>query len=349
MEGHCRLLRTITSSHDSVSVKRRRLSGVLAKLETSGVEWIAEAPSEAQRAKGCKLLLSTLSAAVPLMKQKDNLQLGGGVGMSGSATWSGVSPYFTETTNDTLCMCLQLSTKSASGPVELLELLGIAVNLQLSAIEPLECLVVQLTTRSFCAQAPLSQLVELLRLLSLAVKRCKLPPPPLDYLFCRLPHANLGSRESLQVLSSLVRLNDNKGREVCSVVSRKASQQVETYTVRDVIYGLEAVAMLDTCNCTYAGVVLDRCAELAPTMNSKEVGDVCKYISLLNTHRSRNAVAFALTPELRRVLPAIVERAQQLLGQFSLRDARCILRCLNEHHVRHSILFSRLTPFVSGD
>lgn len=326
------------------------------------MEWLAELTAKTPQAalgSECAALLTSLRLSSHYMDSHHS-ERRSGAGAAGAhafmtpedadTTWSGVSPFFSAELSDALCVCLRQAVQSTTlSSDDLRELLDCAVTLELSDAAALQSIVRQLTSREYCATCETKDLVETLRLLSLAVKRCKLQPPPLDHIFCRLPSEKaLSPRDALQVLSSLVRLRKNQSAvEVGNAVSRRAVPGVSTYTVKDIVFGLEAIAILNTCHEAYAGEVLSRCTELVPTMSPKAVGDVSKYVTFLQPHRPSHNVAVSCSREIRRLLPALERRAEALLGQFSLRDARCVLRCFTEHKVRHSILFSRLTPYVS--
>lgn len=363
--SHARMLQMIARGDDTPSQKRRRVQGIVRKMEAHCVDWLAELTlstrSDPGNANEAAVLLAALKQAKPFL-ESHRLERMGGIDSrkvqqfvsrdeADEGEWSGVSPYFGPELSDALCLCLRLAAapSSQTPAAQQRELLDCAVTLELSDTDALQTLVRVLTSREYCATCSAHELVETLRLLSLAVKRCKLQPPPLDHVLCRLPGERaLSARDALQVLSSLVRLKDSqRAVEVANAVSRNAVASVPLYTVKDVVYGLEAVAILNTCHEAYAGAVLDRCTELAPSMTPRALGDVCKYVALLQPHRPANNVAVSCSREIRRVLPALAQRAEELVGTFSLRDARYVLRCLTQHKVRHSLLFSRLTPFAS--
>jgi hypothetical protein len=266
--------------------------------------------------------------------------------------WSGASPFFSLQTSDVLCLCLRecaMGAAASTQPDALLELLKCAVALELGEVEVLQHIVYALTKANVCRQRSPSEAVQLLHFISLAVKRCKLPPPPLDRVLSVLPSSTLTSRENLMVLSALHRIPTAHAGDVVASVSRKAATQAAAYNVKDVVYGLEVSAMLAGCNEVYVAAILDRTSELAPTMTPRQLGSVCKYVSLLSPSRRHDTLALSCGTELRRLLPLLVERAEQLLGQFHLRDSRNVLRCFREHKVRHSLIFSRLTPIAEDN
>ncbi|AIN97875.1 hypothetical protein LPMP_203810 [Leishmania panamensis] len=266
-------------------------------------------------------------------------------------TWSGASPYFSLPASDLLCLCLRESAMAdpRTGPDVLRELLLCAVKLELGEMEVLQHIVNVLTNADACRHQTSSEQVELLNSVSLAVKRCKLPRPPLDRVLCILPRATLSVRENLQVLSSIHRLQHTHMTDVVATVSRKAAQQTNEYSVKDVIYGLEVAALLPGCNEVFVAGVLLRAGALAPHMSAKHLGAVCKYVALLNPSRRQNTLSYSCGKELRALLPLLVERTEQLLGHFRLHEARHVLRCFREHKVRHSLIFSRLTPIAVDD
>ncbi|KEG15438.1 hypothetical protein DQ04_00071060 [Trypanosoma grayi] len=336
---HCRLVQRITESQNPEYLKRKRIRGVLRKMETNHMEWLEECgPRE------CVLLLKALAGASRYLGRDHSATMG----VPYDDDWSGASPHFSPGFNDWLCAALQRSAQHASGAEERIALLAAAAELELADTPVLQQLCQPLTSREYTANASPADLVSVLRVSSLLVKRCRMPLPPLNHVLFRLMTAKLDSRQSLTVLSSLLRLRERHGVEVVRAVSRRATDHVATYTPRDVVYALEAIALLNCCHEAYTGAVLDRCTELHAVLQPTELGSICKYVAMLNSSRTNNDAALSCAKELRRLLPALLNRTEQLLGRFSLRDARCILRCFEQHKIHHSVVFSRLTPLTSG-
>nr|CCC89948.1 unnamed protein product [Trypanosoma congolense IL3000] len=336
--SHSKLLRKVLQGSDPDYVKGRRIRGTVRKIEGSYMNWLGQCGQGE-----CLMMLSSLAMSARFLERREH----GASGFNCDDEWSGVSPFFSPGVNDWLCALLQRCASQVESPEECMQLLSFAVDLELGDTQTLQKLCHKVTAKDYIASASPEKLVGVLRLLSLLVKRCRMPVPPLDKLLCRLIGATLDSRQALTVLSSMLRLRERKSVDVVQSVSRKAADMVLTYTAKDVIYALEAVALLNCCHEAYAGAVLRRCCVLCPTLTSGELGSVCKYVALLNTTRTSNTIAFSCAQELRRLLPAILNRAELLLGKFSLRDARCVLRCLKQHNVHHAIVFSRLTPLIT--
>ncbi|KAH9577273.1 hypothetical protein LSM04_001635 [Trypanosoma melophagium] len=336
--NHCKLLQKIMDTEESDNTRRKRIRGVLKKMEANYMNWLAECG-----AVECLQLLDTLRKVSPYFKGNR----GSPKDAHSSAEWSGASPYFTAQFSDWLCAVLQRAARHASRPEEELALLSAAAELELADTQTLQQLTHKLTSREYAAKASPDDLVRVLRLVSLLVKRCRMPIPPLDHVLCRLPSAKLNSRESLTVLSSLLRLRERHGVDVARAVSRRAIAYVETYTAKDVIFALEAIALLNCCHEAYTGAVLDRCTSLHTQLQPHELGSICKYIAMLDSSRVSNDTALSCAKELRRLLPALLIRTEELLGRFSLRDAQCILKCFERHKLHHSVVFSRLTPLAS--
>lgn len=350
--SHCRLLARILRGGDEDAVKARRVRGVVRQLEAHHVDWLARDFVSAPPAQVGRAALEALALSVAyLSRQRSGSRSSSFADASDDAEWVGSTPFFSPELSDALALCFQHAAHDRAATVaDDLALLDCTVRLELADGDTLGYLVGRVVSRSACAGRSPEALVEVLRLVSLAVKRCKLTTtPPMEHVLAPLPSAQLSARDALQVLSSLLRLKHAVWAiDVGEAVSRRSVPQVRRYTARDVIYGLEAVALLDSCSEVYAAAVLDRCAELAPSLTAPQLGDVAKYVALLNpTRRSGNTVALACENELSRTLPAMVERAEQLIGTFTIRDARCVLRCLSEHRVRHTMVFSRLTPLIS--
>lgn len=363
----CRLLDSICGEQHSNLVKRKRVRGAVHRMESSVVDSFAAATvslTAQQRRELMRHWLRSLAAAVKyLPRQETSLGVSDGVDADRFSprssrrarhdahegeTWSGASPYFSLPTSDLLCVCLRECAMAdpTTGPDVLRELLLCAVKLELGEVEVLKHIVHVLTSTDVCRHRTSSEQVELLNIVSLAVKRCKLPLPPLDRVVCVLVGATLSARENLVVLSSIHRLQHMHATDMVAAVSRRAATQTRKYNIKDVVYGLEVAALLPGCNEVFVAGVLLRAGELAPHMSPKQLGAVCKYVSLLSPTRKQNTLSYSCGRELRALLPSLVERTEQLLGRFRLHEARHVLRCFREHKVRHSLIFSRLTPIA---
>lgn len=358
------LLDTIMQSPQSYHVKQKRALNAIAKLNgdiVSSFALTSVATSNRSKPDQCLHLLRSLSRVRPLLVKHEDASVSSSLRRSASSRagaaadalqepWTAASPFFSLEMNDVLCLCLRecVYSNEVVSSQSFLELLSIAVLLELGDTVVLQHIIETLTKPSECRRRSLSDQVELLRLISLAVKRCKLPQPRLDRVLCVLPGSVLSSRASLVVLSSLLRLRYFYATDVIGSVSRKAVHYANDYTAQDVVFALEVCALLPGCNEVFAGSVLNRCAALAPSFTPKQLGTCCKYIALLNPSRRTSSIASTCSSELRALLPMLVERAVELLGEFNLREAQCVLRCFREHHVRHSLIFSKLTP-IAGD
>ncbi|CCW59862.1 unnamed protein product [Phytomonas sp. EM1] len=348
---HVNLIEKILSNKTlPFTTKQKRITGVVQKLETHHLEWLEEVAMDSNLPFHCYALLRALTKALPFFRDpRRGRREGCSYTSEEDSKWSAASPYFSESLNDSLCVCLRTAIPKHSTTAELTTLLRGAVELELADLSSLKHISYKLTSRDRWMGSSASDAVEVLWLLSLAVRRCKLPPPPVNHLLCRLPSSKLTPREGLQVFSALIRLNDRAGNEVFEILSRRAVEDVGAYTTQDAIFALQAVALLDNSHIAFAGATIERCAELAPRMSAKNIGDIAKSLALLHSGRKYNVVAEGCAKELQRTLAAVATRAEELLGLFSLRDARHVLKCLTVHKVRHTILFSRLTPFVSDD
>lgn len=350
--GQCSCVVGIVESRTRVPVKRRRVAeavGVLLEQLTS-LDTMTLLDQTAN-AELCGILLQSLALAAHFLPRTyaPREPLDAFTEREEVQSWAGSSPYFPTAVNDALCLCLVRAATPTAAPRDLRGLLESAVCLELAETETLQLICQRLTSREAVQRATPAELVDTLRLISLAVKRCKLQTPAVDRVLCQLVASTLTPRESLHVLSSLLRLKEKRAVEVCATVSRKAVPHTAAYSAKDLSYALAAITYLTGCNEVYAGAVLTRCTTLAPTMSPTELGDVCKYVGLLNPTRRTNDVATTCAKELSRLLPALANRAEQLVGSFSFRDARYVLRCLTQHKVRHSLLFSRLTPIATNE
>ncbi|KAG8349101.1 hypothetical protein ERJ75_000712900 [Trypanosoma vivax] len=337
LASHCALIQKVMDSSDGVQVKRRRIRGIVEKIEANYIHWLHNCG-----VKESKQLLISLTKSVRYLERRQQNT----VHFERRENWSGASPYFSTAVSDWLCVLLERCVRQASCPEEYRALLSAAAALELSDTQTLCHLCRQLTVLEYTSAASVEEVVDVLHFISLLVKRCRMPIPQLNNLLLRLPAAPLSARQSLVVLSSLLRLRRRNSDDVVCIVSRRAAESVATYTARDVIYALEAIALLDSCHEKYAGAVLNRCTTLCPVLKPADLGSICKYVALLNTSRYGNDTALSCASQLRRLLPALLERTEALLGRFSVRDAHYVLRCLEQHKVHHSVVFSRLSPLV---
>eukprot|EP00796_Vickermania_ingenoplastis_P004413 gene4413-3212_t len=335
---HSRLLRSIGKSQGNTGRSRRRALGVLNKLEREAPDWllIGEGPSLVDPLHYAQLVVA-VSAVRSLLPRR---------GFSGRSSvpgdqgedWTGSSPYCSPTFNDMLALCVSVAAKEHLPVSELLPLL--------SAVA-LEALCRQATSPEVVPRLSTAELCEVLRLVTLATKRCKATPPPLAVLYSYLSSCGpLKPREVLQVLSALSRLQAPNTLDVARSVSRRGLGHPEKYTSQDLVFALLALAFVDGVDVTYASEVLSRCCIMVPAFSSEILGDASKYVARLHPQRAGKVVARSCEREVRRVAYAIADRAKELLGKFTVRDARYVLRCLTEHQVRHSITNSK--PIVSS-
>lgn len=352
---HTRLLLSILSSGESTSKRCRRVKGVLAKLEEDASHWLLVSPTASPvvpRHVYAELLRSLALCCRTL----------GGRGRFLSASKEDGDEHdvnsnelrFTTRFKDLLSICANLalesndSNKRVLTPKERLHFLSVLIELQLEG-ECVSKLLQEATSTAMIREASTEEQIQTLRIVSLAVKRCEVIPPP---LLCLLGHittaTQLSPNDVLQILSSLVRLRLPYDGEVTRRVSLLGATHPANYNSRELIFSLTAISFLTDVDPLYATKVLQRVSELCPSLSPSYIGDVSKYIGLLNETRKRNALAKQCEAEIRRAVYAIVDRAQDLLHQFSVRDARYVVRCLKQHNVRHSLVFASLVPRAMG-
>lgn len=169
-------------------------------------------------------------------------------------------------------------------------------------------------------------------------------PSKLDLLLSRLQSTSFTSRQALIVLSSLLRFKmENLVNGTIAIVSRKTACHVLiSYQVQDLVFALRVVAMCKQCDVSYACAVLQRCTMLLPTVQPHMLADIAKCVTKLNCPSMLHPLFAPCQRQFRRLLPAIASRAEQLLGNFDLRDARLVLRCLTVYHIKHGVVLSKL-------
>lgn len=230
-------------------------------------------------------------------------------------------------------------------------------------------------------------LVDALHVVTLCHKRRRMPLASMDPFLLRLQAAkDLNGRQLLMVLSSLARVHRGspQNSETSKILSRrlgvrflasmehggprpapvtscksancshdhhgseKGVETHETFSNKDIVFALR-VATLSEVVASFISVTMEQTVVRCHTLTPEEIGNVCKYLKKMHTspqlgHITRNTCG----KETRRLLPRLLTRTNDLLGQFSLRDARHVLECLDSFQQRHSVIFSQLTPFVSG-
>ena len=267
------------------------------------------------------------------------------------SNWSGSSPYFSDDALIVLSAWLSTAEASVTCPRDRLMLLTAAVQLEVGDVRTLHAL-----ARSVCGKAAVSrwstsELCKVVHVVSLALKRRKATPPDLTYVLAAIAaQKDLTVYDALRVLTALVRIRERRCWDVADTVSRRLAAKVDSFTNSELVFAIEIVALLDGCNEQFAVRVIDSCVTRASSFSPKNVADVCKYIAIIGKSSTRGDLANSiLSRGLRRLLPALVQRADALLGKFSLRDARCVMRCFQAFDMRHSIVFSQLTPLISSE
>lgn len=379
----CLLCTIVSSPSDGLHRKRRRVCGVLRKLVEDAPLWLLPSLAKGRTTRSdasffssattSPMKVSQRSTSVPcgaakkevekVLDHQDVIQLLTAmvsakrlfegiphVSKSGSEDGDGgASPFSATVFQDFISLCVEVATPATSKDVHLslLSLLSAAVALEASGA-PLEVLCRRLTTEEWVLQSSPHTMCTSLHLVSLAVKRCQMMPPSLFFLFSRLAAVSKWeSGEVLRILSSLTRLRLPYDMEVSSRVSRFGVDHVKHYTGKEVVFALTAIAYLKTIDECYASEVLRRCVDVMGHASADLVGDVSKYVALLSTsQRQHHAVAVSCAPLIQRVVYSIADRSLQLLGKFSLRDAKYVLRCLQQYNVKHSLVFASLVPFA---
>lgn len=391
---HTKLLRSIAASpKDRFAKKKRRIGGVLQKLEREAPQWLLVRSESSSASDGCpssmmaydyaellaalaetRRYFSLLSSDRDVGPGRRPISAAGREGAVSTSEAPSTLPVYDDEIQDDaasdlvntgeedgdfygglslslhrlLSLCLRTASSTPLKQSEILSLLSSAVDLGLHSEAVDQLCRKAISTECLHDRTPPRELATTLRLLSLAVKRCQVVPPSLFTLFSHISAASqIENRDVLQILSSLVRLQSAFDIDVARSVSRRGVDHVAHYTTRDVVFALTAIAYLPQMDERYTTEVLCRCAQLCPGLNAASLGDVSKYVALLHPGRKRNTVAHFCEPEIRRVVYAIADRSQQLLFQFRLRDAKYVLRCLKQHNVKHSLVFSSLVPSTS--
>lgn len=240
-------------------------------------------------------------------------------------------------------------------------LLKSAVQLEVGDSETLGYLSRVVASRVSVKRMDGHQIAEALHLITLCNKRKQSPLPNLDVLLAAVTSSaiasSLSAADLLKCLSASVRLRSQRPHsDVNAILSMHLAKKLRNDGIRlslfsnaDLVFGIRFVALSKgQCSPDLAGILLDVCCERAAKLSPSELGDVCK--SLRAIHMARDVAYItrsACGKETRRLMPQLVQRAVELLGQFSLRDARCVLECLDAFEIRHSMVFGQLTPFVS--
>jgi hypothetical protein len=231
-----------------------------------------------------------------------------------------------------------------------------------------------LTSKAACSVMSSADLVDVLHVVTLCHKRRRIVVPNLDPLLLRMQSAkDLDSRKLLLALSSLARVHRGgpQNGETSKILSRRLGEkfrnsfdhpagsgalsadrslvsQAEEFTNKDIVFALQTATLSEVAT-SFITVALEICAYRASTFSAEELGNVCKYLKQIHLSNSRGHITRSTCGrETRRLIPQLLTRTNELLGTFSLRDARHVLECLDAFQQRHSVIFSQLTPFVSG-
>lgn len=375
----CLLCAIVSSPNDGLHRKRRRVRGVVRKIVDDAPLWLLPSLVKKRRTFSASFVSSATTPLTSVSKsgtssvqyyeaKKEVEQVGHdqevipfltamasakrllfeGVPYDSGRGEDGASPFTAAMFQDFISLCVEVATPATlNDPSLLLSLLSAAVALEASGA-PLEELCRRVTTEKWFLQSSPHTMCTALHLVSLAVKRCQMVPPSLFFLFSRLAAVSKWeSRDVLRILSSLTRLRSPYDMEVSNRVSRFGVDHVKHYTGKDVVFALTAIAYLKKMDECYASEVLRRCVDVMAHASADLVGDVSKYVALLNTsQRQQHTVAASCAPLIQRVVYTIADRSLQLLGKFSLRDAKYVLRCLQQYNVKHSLVFASLVPFA---
>ena len=220
------------------------------------------------------------------------------------------------------------------------------------------CFLRRACTPSVIRSLSSEELVELLHCISVDFDRHPSPLPDLSSLILRITQAaassengcSLSSHDILRVLTALVRLKEKRFWDTVRLLEQRAQKDVASYTPLDLAFAMRACVFLPHTSEGYVSAVLTRCTVVAPSMNGPNLGAVCHYLLRLKFEAgTKLLISSSCAPQVRRLLPAILQRTQLLLGTLSLRDAKNVLACFNAFGVRHSIVFAQLTPFVESN
>lgn len=262
------------------------------------------------------------------------------------------SPYVAEDDNDVLAAWLRDAALCCDDATTMFELLTYAVQLEIGDPDTLHTMARALCQKSWVQAMTPSEVAQTLHIISVCFKRKKITVPSLDNLLVPITQsatiAKFSQSELIMILSTIVRLKDRKYWDATRLVSRKLASFAPNFSNRDIIYSLRAVAYADGCSELFAAAVLEACAAKCSTFSTKELGDVCKLIRGIHLSRGTGHLTTATCgKEVRRLLPMLLSRANELLGEFSLRDARAVLECMEAFRLKHSIVFAQLTRLVS--
>lgn len=273
-------------------------------------------------------------------------------------------------------------------PSEVFELMNIAARLEIGDVDTLSFLSRQLLSRHSVKQMSATDLVQSLHIVTLCVKRRGIPIPNLEACMVSLVSnaKGLSIQDSLVALSSILRVRKDRqcidalkiltsrvaakisaarfpsalhadrgsrpsacDNDEFDVGGRTQQKAVALLSGNDVVFGLRIAAFTHGCSIDFVEVVLLECADLSPTLSPKQLGDVCKALRAIHVSRDRGHLTRTTCGRVtRRLVPQLVKRAEALLGQFSLRDARCVLELFETFQVKHSMVFAQLTPFISA-
>jgi hypothetical protein len=265
------------------------------------------------------------------------------------------SPYLSNDFADFLAAWMDRSVIHANPPLskrpyqEVLDLVETCTFLHVGGDATLREAGNILTTTSALKALSMDQVVQALDSLTLVTKRVGIVyVRGISNILTRIGYNELTLRQGLVVLSSLVRVKEERSLEVVRLVTRKSIPFVSRYSHHDIIFGLRAAAFLHNVHEGYATSLIAAATAKVPTMSPSTLGALCHLMELMKgSKRSAHLLHGTALREVNRLMPAILERTKQLLGRFSLKDARYVMRCLTLFKTRHSVVFAELTRLIT--
>ncbi|CUI15600.1 Hypothetical protein, putative [Bodo saltans] len=289
------------------------------------------------------------------------------------------SPVFLTTSHKSSSSYQHNSQCTNEDVARLYEILDHCVQLEVCDPATLTAACRTLTSKTATNVMSNADAVDVLHVVTLCHKRRRVLIPNLDTLLLPIQAAkDLDSRRVLSVLSSLSRVHRGGGpnySEVSKIISRRLGEKfrnsaedhqkqyvvagglegtvprisnTEEFSNKDIVFALRTATLCEVAT-SFTAVSLEMCTQRSSTLSTEELGNVCKYLKHMHTSKSLGHITRSTCgKETRRLIPRLLTRTNELLGTFSLRDARHVLECFDAFQQRHSVIFSQLTPFVSG-
>lgn len=193
------------------------------------------------------------------------------------------------------------------------------------------------------------EVVGVLNLITLVSKRFPIKVPDLSHLLAPLSFVRtLSTPQALSVLSSLVRIREERDLELVTIITRREVSHLPNYSLTDCIFALRACHVLTGASEPFVAELLSTLVPYANQMSPRQLANVCHLLTMMrNSRRHAQLIRTICAKEIRRLMPALLARTKLLLKQFTVKDARYVMDCFYAYQVQHPFVYTQLTSELS--